>query len=84
MKAMQLVIASGNAKKRAELERALGHLGVVVVSPAEVGGLQHLAAGLRVHHQGALQPRVVRDATDEQSVIRIAVRIARTPAKRLH
>ena len=36
---MRLILASGNAKKRAELERLLEPLDVEVVGPAEIGGL---------------------------------------------
>jgi len=39
MKTLRLLLASGNPKKRAELERLLGPLGVAVVTPDEVGGL---------------------------------------------
>ena len=35
----RLLLASGNAKKRAELEGLLGPLGVALATPADVGGL---------------------------------------------
>lgn len=39
MSGLRLVVASGNAKKRAELERLLAGQGVSVLGPADVGGL---------------------------------------------
>ena len=36
---MKLLLASGNAKKLAELQRIAAPLGVEVVSPSDVGGL---------------------------------------------
>ena len=38
-RAVELVLASGNAKKLAELRRVVAPLGAVVLSPADVGGL---------------------------------------------